>query len=122
MLDVEYPTCKLYIEELCQLVEDIPIFTWDEEGNRSRRTLLLEYRTDFARYAGKPDDLDEKLVWQSYLAFSALLGLFGMSLSANHLARTSLTPIEEGKWESRRDDYMRLARNAVGQLIATTTD
>ena len=44
VLDVEDPTCKLYVEELCQLVEDVPVFAWDDEGNQERRNLLQEYR------------------------------------------------------------------------------
>jgi hypothetical protein len=118
VLDVEYPNCKLYVEELCQLVEDIPVFSWDTDGIQKRREIINTYRMSYARHSGSSDGLNDNLLWQCYLAFSALLGLFGLALSGSQMARTSITPVEKHRWEARHLEYDHLARNAATQFAA----
>lgn len=117
VLDVEHPTCKMFLEELCQLVEDIPVYGWSDDDLAVRRALLSEYRDSYSRYLGRTDGLDEMTAWTSYLCFCVLLGCFGSSLSEAQLRRSSLSAGFRGRWDQRREHYRSLTKKAAEQVV-----
>jgi len=109
ILDIEYPTCKLFLEEVAQLVDDIPALGWSEASWAERKGMVGEYCRWYADYGGGDPGVSPEAMWEMYMTFAGLLGLFGLSLSEAQLRDSSLTPVEGRTWSTRRDHYGRLA-------------
>lgn len=112
ILDVEFPTCKFFLEELVQLTEDLPILGWSESEVRQRREWLEEYWIDYRAFGGVVSDIGLEALWEFYLALTVVLGIFGIGLASRNLESSSITSFQRGRWRVRREHYLGLIRGA----------